>query len=231
MFNFLKKKESKPENPAGKLRAIYMGNVNVKEWPPDDTKEYPWSLFVEARNNVLKKQNPKEAERIYRQIVETPELETRHYMQAWLFLRYFLKVQPPEEVAKKVYGAAVEVHTSTGVMLAAGYADHSARTLHSSGGGTIWDHPDHSLDEKIDTLIQAAERAIVSVPLTRVDIAPTPPEQPDTTLICIFTPSGIYQGFGPGAYMWQDQYAGPIVSTAGELLKALEEKRGAPKQG
>ncbi len=192
MLNFLKKKESQPPQlPASKLREVYMGNVQVMEWPIGDIKDYPFSLFVKARNQLFLKNKPKEAEKFYREIIETPGLGSLHYMQAWFFLRGYLKAQPSPEDAKKVYGAAVEVCTPTGVLLVAGYADHSARVLHSTGGGVIWDYPDHSLDEKIDMLLMAAEEAVVSVPLGLVDIAPIPPDQPDTILICIFTPSGI----------------------------------------
>ena len=228
MFNLFKKKEAKKEtpaeNPAEKMRSVYMGNVKLTEWPADESKEHPWSMFVDARNHVIRQKN-KEAEKIYRQIIATPGLESRHYMQAWLFMRYFLKVQPSADEAKKVYGVAVEVCTPTGVMMIAGYTDHTARSMHSSGGGIIWEKPDDSLNDKIDAMITAAEQAVVSIPLTVVDIAPTPPKQVDTILICIFTPSGIYQGLGTGDFMSKDKFAGPIVGAATTLLQSLEGKR------
>lgn len=225
MFNLFKKKESKVEKKTGdfftEMRINFMGSVNFNEWPKGENDVQPWSLFVAARKALSVKNNA-DAERYLRQITETPGLEPRHYMQAWLFLRYFLKVQPPADVDKKVYAVMVEVCTSTGVMLVVGYADHHARTLHSSGGGVVWENPNNSLNEKIDTLIQAGQQAVNSIPLTVVGIVPTPPKQVDHVLICIATPSGIYQGLGAGEFMSKDQYAGPILNAGTNLLQSLQ---------
>jgi hypothetical protein len=228
MFNLFKKKEEKKEANPGelfpRLRLSYMGNMALNEWPKEDIKEQPWSMFVNARNKLVRQHIP-EAEKIYRQIIETPGLETRHYMQAWFFLRCFAKVQPSADVAKKVYGVMVEVHTSIEVISVVAYTDHTARILHSLGGGAVWEKPDHSLDEKIDAMIKAGEQAVISIPLTVVDVVPTPPKQENHVLICIVTPSGIYQGLGTGEFMSKDQYAGPILSAATNLLQDLEGKK------
>jgi hypothetical protein len=228
MFNLFKKKEVKKEaNPGelfARLRLSYMGNVALNEWPKEDLKEQPWSMFVNARNKLVR-QNIPEAEKIYRQIIETAGLESRHYMQAWFFLRYFGKVQPSADVAKKVYGVMVEVCTATGIVSVVAFTDHSARILHSSGGGTVWERPDNSLDEKIDDLIKAGEQAITFIPLVVVDIVPNPPKQVDHVLVCIATPSGIYHGLGTGEFMSKDQYAGPILGAGTNLLQALETKK------
>lgn len=228
MFNLFKKKEkSEPKaaqpqtNPFFEMRGHFMGNVNFNDWPKGENNAHPWSLFVAARK-ALASNNHAEAERYLRQVTETPDLEPRHYLQAWLFLRHFLKVQPSAEVAKKVYGVMVEVCTETGVMLVVGYPDHKARSLHSSGGGTIWESPNPSLNEKIDALIHAGELAVQSIPLVVVDLVPAPPRQVDHILICIATPSGIYHGLGTGDFISKDPYAGPILSAGGNLLQALE---------
>lgn len=228
MFNLFKKKEPKGEqkqaNPFLEMRNQFMGSANFNEWPKSDLDALPWSLFVSARK-ALAENDLVQTEKFLCQVTEAPGLESRHYLQAWLFLRYFLKVQPPEEVSKKVYGVMVEVCTSTGVMTIAAYTDHSARSLHSSGGGVFWEKPDDSLNDKIDSMINAGERAVASIPLTVVDVVPSPPKQVDHVLICIATPSGIYHGLGTGEFMSKDQYAGPILSAATDLLKHLEAKR------
>ena len=225
MFNLFKKKEPKVEpkqsNPFLDMRTQFMGNVNFNEWPKGDSDAIPWSLFVAARK-AFSANNHAEAEKYLRQVTEMPDLEPRHYLQAWLFLRHFLKVQPPAEMAKKVYGVMVEVGTPTGVMAVVGYTDHKARTLHSSGGGIVWERPNNSMDDKIDALIKAGENAVQAIPLVVVDIVPAPPKQADHVLICIATPSGIYHGLGTGDFMWKDPNAGPIVNTGGILLQALE---------
>ena len=222
MFNLFKKKEpEKTVNPFIELRSHYMGNVQLKDWPKEDLTTHPWSLFVEARKQLLAKNNT-EAEKIYRQIVETPDLEPRHYMQAWMFLRYFLKVQPSPEIAKTVYAVMVEVSTETGVMSVVAYTDHKARSLHSAGGGVVWENPNNALNEQTDALIKTAEAALEAIPLVVVDVLPNPPKQKDYVLISIATPSGIYHGLGTGEFMWNDPHAGPILNAGGNLLKALE---------
>ncbi len=225
MFNLFKKKEPKADavNSFMQLRSNYMGNAPLNEWPKDNLKEQPWAMFVDAREKIAAK-NLKEAEAIYRQILETPGLETRHYMQAWMFLRYFLKVQPSADIAKKVYAVMVEVVTPTGLILVVGFADHSARIIHTSGGGAIWEKPDTSLDEKIDTLLNAGEQALKTIPLTLTDVMTKPPAQMDLVSIHIATPSGIYQGMGPGQFMSQDPTAGPILSASTDLLQSLQNK-------
>lgn len=221
MFNLFKKKESKPENPFPNLRTHFMGNVPLNEWPKGEMSEHPWSLFAAARKHLLAKNNS-EAEKIYRQIIEAPGLEPRHYMQAWMFMRYFLKIQPPAEISKQVYGVMVEVFTPTGIMLVVAYADHKARSLHSSGGGVIWEKPNDSLNEKVEAVIKAGENAVKSIPLVVVDVVPKPPAQVDHILICIATPAGIYHGLGTGQFLSNDPYAGPIVTSSGQLLQGLE---------
>lgn len=222
MFNLFKKKETKNvESPAAALRSVYAGNSQLNEWPQGDQHtEAPWSFFVEARTKLKNKQN-EEAEKVYRKILSMPGLETRHYMQAWMFMRYFLKVQPAPEIAKQVYGVMVEVATPTGVMGVVGYADHSARSFHTTGGGVVWEKPNDSLNDKIDAMLKAGEKAVQSIPLVLVDVLPNPPKQADHILINIATPSGLYHGLGTGDFMSKDQHAGPIFNSATDLLQAL----------
>ncbi|MCB0103980.1 MAG: hypothetical protein H6635_09695 [Anaerolineales bacterium] len=222
MFNLFKKKEQKVENPATPLRSVYAGNSQLNEWPNgDDNSVQPWSLFIEARSKLKNKQF-KEAEKVYRQILSMPGLETRHYMQAWMFMRYFLKVQPAPDTAKRVYCVMVEVATSTGVMGVVGYADYSARSFHSSGGGVTWEKPNDSLNGQIDAMLKAGENAVNAIPLVLVDVLPNPPKQADHILINIATPSGLYHGLGTGDFISNDPYAGPILNAATDLLGALE---------
>jgi len=140
-------------------------------------------------------------------------------------MRHFLKVQPTPDIAKQVYGVMVEVFTPTGVMSVVGYADHSARSIHSAGGGAIWEKPDTSLDAHIDALLKAGENAVIAIPLVLVDILPNQPKQVDHILINIATPSGIYHGLGTGDFMSKDPNAGPILSAGTNLLQALQNKK------
>ena len=139
-----------------------------------------------------------------------------------MFMRYFLKVQPAPDTAKRVYCVMVEVATSTGVMGVVGYADYSARSFHSSGGGVTWEKPNDSLNGQIDAMLKAGENAVNAIPLVLVDVLPNPPKQADHILINIATPSGLYHGLGTGDFISNDPYAGPILNAATDLLGALE---------
>ena len=85
-------------------------------------------------------------------------LEPRHYLQAWHFLRQ-LGVNPPDEKAKIVYGVVVEVGMEKGTDIVAAYADYTARYYNFSGAGVIWEG-DHSLDAEIEALIKAGQAVV-----------------------------------------------------------------------
>ncbi len=71
-------------------------------------------------------------------MLNQPGLESRHYLQAWHFLRA-AGIQPPEQWAQFVLGVVVEVGMPGGADLVAAYADGSARFYSHAGGGVVWD--------------------------------------------------------------------------------------------
>ncbi len=230
MFNLFKKKEEKPKpNPVqakNSVRDTMLGDLSPAEWLGNRVG-VPWSLFAEAYDEINNKQNFKAAANLYQKIVETPELESRHYLQAWHFLRK-LKVNPPPEVARKVYGVLIDVVLDNGNEFVACYEDHHARYFHASGGGVIWEAPDSSLNEKIDTLLKVCEAPAAQLqPLDNVH--PSAPGRKGAVQICILTPSGIHHGIGTFEGWAKDRMGGPIIAAATDLMKALTEKT-APKQ-
>ena len=226
MFNLFKKKEDREikgniVQPAS-VRDTLFGNLSPDQWPMKNTGGHPWSMFVEARDQIIVTHNIEQAIKIYRQITETPGLESRHYLQAWHFLRK-LKVQPPPEIAQKVYGVIVEVVVQAGAELVVGYADHTARNFHPSGSGTIWEAPNTSLNEKIDLLIQAGEEVAATVPTLKENFRPDAPTKLDVAQICVLTPSGIHHGIGNAELFYKDKMAGRILNATTNLLQSLNE--------
>src|SRR5260370_40513659 len=98
MLNLFGKK-SKPE-PVNMRDTLY-GDYSLSDWPGSKASALtaePWSNFVQARE-ALNKGNKDEAIRLWQHIAEMPNLESRHYVQAWHFLHQ-QGVQPPPEKTK-----------------------------------------------------------------------------------------------------------------------------------
>ena len=99
MFNLFKKKQTSAD-VKNEIRNMLLGDVPIPAWGKETTDGIPWSLFAEARELIVKKQNYPAAIELYQKITETPGLESRHYLQAWHFLRR-LKVNPrPRAIPK-----------------------------------------------------------------------------------------------------------------------------------
>ncbi len=85
------------------MRDTLFGDMPLSRWPEGQAagpNDQPWSTFVQARD-ALQQQKRDEAVRLWRRIAETPNLEARHYLQAWHFLRQ-QNIQPPPDKAKFV---------------------------------------------------------------------------------------------------------------------------------
>ena len=212
---FGKKKQAAP-NP---MRETLFGDLPPEQWPPHGAAvdELPWNAFAAAHRH-LAAGNRAEAIACWQQILTYPNLESRHYLQAWHFLRQ-LGQQPPPEVAKQLYGVVVEVDLPTGLDLLAAYADHSARYYNYSGAGVIWEHPDQSLDSNIDELFSAA-RAVVARIGPSQPPRPAPPP-PGHTRISFLTPSGLHFGQGPMPALARDPLGGRVIQLATALMQAL----------
>jgi len=230
-----KKKDSKPVAPIPKptpstspdakntIRETLFGDVSPDEWPKSNMDGFPWSMFVEARDEITQKGNLQGAIRVYKKIIEMPGLESRHYLQAWNFLRK-LNVEPIPEVGKKVYGIVIDVVLQNGTEFVAAYADHRARYFNYTGSGIVWDAPDSSLNEQVDTLLKACEVAAGQIPPIAGNIRPTPPKQVDAVQICILTPGGLHHSIGTFDGWAKEPTRGPILAATANLMKSLVAK-------
>src|SRR5262249_9817605 len=123
----------------GELASMLFGQCELDEWPKDDAGDEaePWQSFVQARA-AFRAGDLEDAERLWRQIAATPDLESRHVLQAWYFLR-MLDVVPPHAIAKHVLGAVAEVAVERGHDVLAAYEDGSVRYLNASGAAVVVD--------------------------------------------------------------------------------------------
>lgn len=184
------------------------------------TDPMPWGAFVAARLH-LQAGNQSDAIGWWRHVLEQPGLETRHYLQAWHFLRQHGQ-QPPPEVAKEVLGLVVEVAMPKGLDLLAAYSDHSARYYNYSGAGVVWEHPDTSLDAQIDGLLAAAAQVVVMIGPWE-DVRPGPP-MGDQARLSFLTPGGLHFGQGPMGALSRDPLGGRVIRLATELMGDLIAK-------
>lgn len=204
------------------IRDTLFGDMPLSAWAGDDPpdQEAPWSWFAAAGQHLQSGEQTQAVGQLEK-IVDTPGLASRHYLQAWHFLRQ-LGVSPPDDGSKDVYGVVVEVGLTDGLDLLAAYADHSARYFNFSGGGVIWDQPDDSLNPEIDALLAAAERIIHNIGPWEESRPPPPPE--GEVRINMLAPGGLYFGQGPYEILATDELAGPILQAALVLMQALIDK-------
>jgi hypothetical protein len=219
MFNLFKKKT--PQKPIT-IRDTLFGDMPASEWPRgDEATVEPWSSFIKARDLLDKGDKPSAIE-AYQTITETSGYESRHYLQAWHFLRQ-LGVNPPADKAKIVYGVVVEVGMERGVDIVAAYTDYTARYLNFSGAGEIWERPNSSLDGQIRALLEAGQKVANM-------IGPWEQERPEAPAngnvrLNMLTPSGLHFGYGGFKTLSNDPMGKSLIDPATALMVSLTSLR------
>ena len=222
MFNWFKKEKPTQASSPVTIRDTLFGDLPISEWPRDPhTTGEPWVSFLQARNHVDAKNNAA-AIAVLKKITETPGLESRHYLQAWHFLRQ-LGVNPPDDKAKIVYGVVVEVGMQNGADIVAAYTDGTARYLHHLGGGEIWERPDSSLDAPIQALLAAGQKVAGYIGPWEQE-RPGEPEHGNVRLNML-TPSGLHFGYGEFKTLSEVPMGNAILSPAAQLLQGLTSKK------
>jgi hypothetical protein len=215
MFNWFKK-EKPPD-----MRDLLFGDLPMEQWPRETTATAePWRSFVEARTR-LKAGDKAEAIRILRGIQASVGLESRHYLQAWHFLRE-LGVQPDAEQAKRLYGVIVEVGMDQGVDIVVAYADYNSRYLNYTGAAIIWERPDGSLDQTIGSLLEAGRVVVNQIGPWEQPRPPAPGN--GSVRLNMLTPSGLHFGQGGFEVLAKDPMGGPLIGAATRLMQELIAK-------
>lgn len=215
-------------SPHPQIRDALFGDLPLDGCPPAEfaqSLEEPWITFAAAREMLATGQTT-DAIDLWRAIAAMPNLESRHYAQAWHFLRAH-GAKPPEEIAKTLLGIVVEVGINDGVDLLAAYPDHTARYIHFNGRAAIWEHPDASLDPFIDELLSAAQPILQAIsPWPNPRPAPPPP---GIVRINLLSPAGLHFGHGPMAMLGADHIAKPTFDAATALMQQLIQYEMATK--
>lgn len=205
------------------IRDVLFGDVPFSQWPNESATNIdgePWLSFIRARDqlNSGDKENSKQT---LRRILDLPDLESRHYLQAWHFLRD-LGESPSDGDAKRLYGVVVEVTLDEGLDIVAAYADHTARYFNYSGAAIVWERPDESLDQDIDSLMDAG-RVVAGKIGPWEGARPTAPPTGQVR-ISMLVPSGLHFGQGPLDALSRDPLGGPVIAAAMQLMQSLIAK-------
>lgn len=213
-------------SPPNDVRDTLFGDLPSEAWPPGSSElslEEPWITFAAARE-VLAAGRTDEAIDLWRAVSTMPNLESRHYAQAWHFLRQN-GLQPPPEIAKTMLGVVVEVGMDRGVDLLAAYPDHTARYYNFSGRAVVWERPDDSLDAMIDALLAAGSRVLNAINPWPNPRKPAPPA--GITRINLLSPAGLHFGEGPMQMIGNEPMARPTFDAATALMQELIRRGNA----
>jgi hypothetical protein len=227
MFGFKRRsapaaRASAPLRPdVNAIRDTLFGDLPIPDWPIDDRAAAggtePWASYVRARDAV-EADKPYDAIAEWRRVDGMPGLESRHYAQAWHFLRVY-GVDPPKERAKTLLGVIIELPMNGGLDLLAAYPEYTARYYNFSGSAVIWEHPDDSLDALIDDLLLAGQRVLDAIgPWDK----PRPPAPaPGRVRINFLAASGLHFGEGPAGEFPADPLAAPVFDAGTRLMQEM----------
>jgi hypothetical protein len=147
-----------------------------------------------------------------------PDLESRHYVQAWNFLRVY-SVMPAREQAKTLLGVVIEFPLEGRLDLLAAYPDHTARYYNFTGSAVIWEHPNDSLDALIEDLLQAGQRVLEVIGPWDKPRPPVP--EAGRVRINLLAPSGLHFGEGPAEKFPDDSLAKPLFDAGTRLMRQM----------
>ena len=219
---FRNKRQQEQVPPKIDPRDLLFGDAPMSAWPSSvstDQRE-PWTSFVKARDQASAG-NTVAATKVLYQILEMPNLESRHYLQAWHFLRQ-MGQQPPDDQAKRLYGVVVEVGMENGLDILAAYVDGTARYFNYTGAAIIWERPDGSLDTLIEALLVLGQRVANEIGPWEGDRPAAPAS--GQVRINLLVPSGLHFGQGQFEQLARDSMGGPLIAAATELMQALIAK-------
>ncbi len=233
MSAWFKKKEPEPPRPTAKIAAVrvedtWFGDLPLAKWQSKPAAEQglePWVSFARALEQMNAGDRGATTATL-QSITTMSDLEPRHYLQAWHTL-HDLGVNPPSELAKRVYAVVFEVDLDGGLDVLVAYSDHSARYLNQSGRIVIWERRGSDMDVHIDRLLEGGAILVKAIGPHEAGRPAAPPK--GHARISMLTPSGIH--FGQGSYpaLSRDKLAAPMLAAGTLLLQALSEKALPPK--
>jgi hypothetical protein len=217
--------KSKVKAVGAQMREVMFGDLPWDAWcGREGPQEAPWPLF-RAAWTARKVGDIDGSVACLEQVVSQLGYDTRHYAQAWHYLRE-LGRSPSGEEERDVLGVIIESGNPGGLDVLGAYEDHTARYWSHRGTGYLWDRPDDGLDAEIDALFSAAREAVRK---TRPRKGPRPERPPKGEFqISFLTPGGIHSGRGPAELLDGDALAERVVECGTALMRKLTASKRAP---
>ena len=234
MFSLFKKKEKNEQKPPSgipphllELRKTLFSTTSLDPFLEGIADletvrlEFPWSNFFDA-NQALKNNDQITAISLLRQVAETPDLETRMYLQAWHTLISLGEI-PPESLRGVIQGVVCEYRIKEhGLDIVAAYKDHRARYWNQSGIGVIWEARDPEIDGNIDHLLEVGQAIADTL---GVGVA-EPPDIPELNMFRVYMMTFNGSCFGRGT--WEEMEHGVMgrvsIRASYDLMKSLMDR-------
>ena len=200
------------------LRELLFGDVPIEDWA-GTSNEPPWTHFQDAEHAMAHADVPA-AEAALHAVLDTPELESRQYLQAWSCLRQ-LDRDALTGLPEHLFGAVLDVPLEQGYDTLAAYEDHTARYLNQGGGAIIWHVADREMDALVDALLTAARPLLATVGVWE---SARPPLTAGRARVSLLTAEGLH--FTEGAFDKLAQLAptGPVFAAGTALMAALIDR-------
>lgn len=208
-----KQSTSRPED----LRETLFGDMAIATWGADQS-DAPWSHFATA-TTCLERGDQAGAVAALQTVVETENLASRHYLQAWQALRQ-AGVSPSPTEGKHVLGVVVDVPVGPGVDTLAAYEDGTARYLNHAGSVVVWEAPDDRMAALVANLIAEGQTLAMRIG-PWAEARPALPA--GLARLSMLTPSGLHFGQAPFDQLAREPMAAPLVDAATRLMQALVE--------
>lgn len=207
-----------PTVPPVTIRDLLFGDLPMTHWPAGDAAGIPWDQFRQARYFHDLGQGA-QATQLLEQVINAPALESRHYLQAWHFMRQGgMQLNFPVEL----YGMVVEVAMEEGLDLLAVYADGSARYYNYSGSGIVWDQHEEEVGGKINKILQQGRQILQHIGPWDGQRPPAPAT--GKARLNMLTSHGLYFGEAPQMQLFNDRLAGPTMYSMLDMMQTLMRK-------
>jgi hypothetical protein len=201
------------------LVPLLFGDLPLDQWPSPGrpAQGAPWDSFIAARAELAAGHRD-EAIRLWLLIAARTDIEARHVLQAWTFLRQ-AGIAPDAEDAKDVLGVVVSVPVQHGHDVLAAYRDGSVRYINFSGAAVVGDEAPPTAGAAGRELLEQGRILVSRIgPWTEPQLPPL--AQGDARLM-VLTPSGPHFGQGQFSALGSDPMARPVLDAAFKLLNAV----------
>ena len=218
----LKTLHAKGKPVGSQMREVMFGDLPWDVWcRREGPAEEPWPRF-RAAWTAKKIGDLAGCCAFLEQVTAMVDVEARHHVQAWHYLRELGRAAPEAE-AKDVLGIIIEKGLPEGVEVLGAYEDHTARFWGADGVGILWSRANANLDDEFDALFAIAQVAVKKIKPRKGEHPPVPGL--DLIQISFLTPSGIHLGMGPASILPQDPLAKSLVDRGAALVDKLLAQR------